>query len=212
MTPSPWWYRRRALTIGAIYLAGFFFGPLISGFVNLPVDPTFIVLGRHFGAFGDRPFLIAAVVLAAACWGLRAWGGAYLRPSTVWNPDALNDRLIIAGPFRFVRNPLYLGNVLLALAMGVYATPLGAVLIVIGNVAIGFALMSVEETLLRTRYGAAFEAYAAAVPAMLPRPLPWRGAPAGGAAPSLALGLRSELFSGAFVLGTAIVAIYFWNR
>jgi protein-S-isoprenylcysteine O-methyltransferase Ste14 len=201
----------RALTIGVVYFAGFFFGALLSGILKLPTDPTLVILGNSLGAPGYRTYLVVAVALAIVCWALRAWGGAYLRPATVWNADALDDRLIVEGPFRFVRNPLYLGNIALALAIGLYATPLGAAIIVIGNIVVAFALISVEESLLRAHYGTAFDAYAGAVPALFPRLVPWKGTPATKVTPSLALGLRSEIFSAAFILGTAAFAIHFWN-
>jgi protein-S-isoprenylcysteine O-methyltransferase Ste14 len=208
---SPWWYRYRALTIGGVYVAAFFIGPLISVIAGWPVVPLLVVLGAPHGPIAVRALLVLAVLLAATCWALRTWGSAYLRPATVWSPDALDDRLIVAGPFRFVRNPLYLGNVLLALGMSLYATPLGAILVIIGNVAVVLGLMSVEEALMRERYGAAFAAYRAAVPALWWRITPWHGGPSGEVRPSYRPALRSELFSAAFVAVTIAIAVRYWN-
>lgn len=208
---SPWWYRRRFLTIGCVYGAGFFFGNLLTGMLGgRPPEPAFIVWGKALGPDGHRVLLVAMVVAALAAWALRAWGGAYLRPEVVWNADALGDRLLVDGPFRFVRNPLYLGNVLLAAGVGLLAPPLGFALIVGGNIWIVLGLMQVETALLRARYGPAFDAYAAAVPALIPRLTPAPVAGAGRAAPSLALGLRSELYSAALALSLIAFAFARW--
>jgi protein-S-isoprenylcysteine O-methyltransferase Ste14 len=208
---SPWWYRQRFLTIGIVYFAGFFFGPIVSQLVGGSTVPSIVVLGNAFGPRAYHASLLGVIALTLVCWALRTWGGAYLRPAVVWNADALDDRLIVEGPFRFVRNPLYLGNVVLAVAMSFYATPIGAAIIIVGNIVLQLALISVEQPLLRERYGVAFDAYTTAVPALFPRPTPWNGAPSAVVAPSLRLGLRSEIFTAVFVIFTVSVAIRFWS-
>jgi protein-S-isoprenylcysteine O-methyltransferase Ste14 len=210
VTRSPWWYRYRAFVFAALYSGGFFFGALLSEMFDLDGAPVAVQVGRAVGDGGYRWFLAAACALTIGCWALRVWGSAYLRPAVVWNPDALDDRLIVAGPFRYVRNPLYLGNVLLALAMALFATPIGAALVLIGNAVILAGLIRVEQGLLRARYGAPFDDYVRAVPALLPRITPYEGETQAAVAPSYRLGLRSELFSAGFVIGTAAFAAYYW--
>ncbi len=209
---SPWWYRYRAIVFAVVYGGGFFFGGVLSGTFGLDEAPVAVQLGRLVGNGGYRWFLAAACAFTIGCWALRVWGSAYLRPAVVWNLDALDDRLIVAGPFRYVRNPLYLGNVLLALAMALFATPLGAVLVLIGNAVELGGLIRVEERLLRVRYGDAFEAYARAVPALVPRiaPIAPIAATSAGIEPAYGPGLRSELFSAAFVVATAAIATRYW--
>jgi protein-S-isoprenylcysteine O-methyltransferase Ste14 len=203
---SPWWYRRRLFTIGAAYFCGFFFGNLGTALLGLPITPAAVQWGTHLGPNGANILYGTAVLLATISWALRTWGGAYLRPDVVWKPDAVDDRLLVDGPFRYVRNPLYLGNLLTAAGVGLLAPPLGFAIVVLGNVLVALGLMHVETRLLRTRYGAAFDAYAAAVPALVPRLRPAQVEGSVSGSPSLALGLRSEIFSAAIVL--VVIAVW----
>jgi protein-S-isoprenylcysteine O-methyltransferase Ste14 len=157
---SPWWYRHRGTLIGTIYGLGFLLGAIPLG--GKPQPAVFEVWG------GDVALWLAvASVLCAWVW--RASGTAYLRRDVVFAADVQSDRLIVAGVFRYVRNPLYIGNVFLALGIGLLATPLGFAVIVAGN-ALFVALLAAEEAReLELRYGAAFRAYRAAVPAFVPR-------------------------------------------
>lgn len=183
---SPWWYRKRALVIGAIYLLGF-----------VPYSPH-VSVARALGSAG----LAAVVLLTFACWLLRVWGSSYLQCSTVWNADSLSDKLVTAGPFSYTRNPLYLGNVLMALGLGGLAPAPGWVFINIANMAFTVMLIRWEERGMRERYGQRFFEYCAQVPQLFPRFAP---ASAAHGSPSLAQGLRAEIFIGALLAGTVAV-------
>ncbi|MEP6706113.1 MAG: isoprenylcysteine carboxylmethyltransferase family protein [Pyrinomonadaceae bacterium] len=79
-------------------------------------------------------------------------------------------KLITAGPYRFVRNPIYTAmfGILLATGLAISQWPalIGAVLVF----AIGTWLRILsEEKLLREGFGPEFEAYARSVPALVPR-------------------------------------------
>ena len=129
------------------------------------------------GAFG-RPSAFSIAVglpLAFLGEGIRCWAVGYsgvtTRGDTVTAP-----KLITAGPYAHVRNPLYFGNVVtglgfaiaftgkmpalsrLALAGGALATMLGVYAIIVPH----------EEAYLRETFGDAFDAYAARVPRTIP--------------------------------------------
>jgi protein-S-isoprenylcysteine O-methyltransferase Ste14 len=166
---SPWWYRRRGSVIAAIYGLGFFLG-------NVTLDgraarPALVVWG---GALGSGNSIVAwvAIGFALVAWLWRASGTAYLRRDVVFAADVQSDRLIVAGPFRYVRNPLYLGNLFLAGAVAVLAPPLGFAFIMAGNLVFGGLLAAEESRELAARYGRAYDAFRAAVPAFVPRLTP----------------------------------------
>jgi protein-S-isoprenylcysteine O-methyltransferase Ste14 len=87
-------------------------------------------------------------------------------------------RLVVRGPYRYVRNPMYLGaGVALAGAAGYYASVAllaftAAFLLVAHLFVLGY-----EERTLRRRFGADYVDYCRRVPRWLPRPP--RGGPAG---------------------------------
>jgi protein-S-isoprenylcysteine O-methyltransferase Ste14 len=206
--PSPWWYRGRFFTIGAVYFLGFFCGNLVTAIAGWPLPAAAEQWGAHLGPNGPHVLYGLAFLFAVVAWALRTWGGAYLRPDVVWKADAVGDRLLVDGPFRYVRNPLYLGNIFLALAAGMLAPPLGFAIVLVGNVIVSLALAGVESRLLRARYGAAYDAYAAAVPALLPRLSPAHVEGSVRGTPSLALGLRSEIFSAVIALSLLVVWVH----
>lgn len=187
---SPWWYRGRAWVFAVIYFAGFFTGAAVS----IAIDGKYVAV-----ASGSLPLTAIAAFCAALCLALRVWGSSYLHAGIVWNADARSDVLLIAGPFRFVRNPLYLGNIFLAIGVGLMAPVAGFALIVIANVLFIIALARHEELILEAAYGERFRAYAAQVPALIPRLTPV--AAQGKARPSLVQGLLSEVFTSALLVG-----------
>ncbi len=169
--PSPWWYRRRGTVIGAIYGLGFLLGNL--SFDGRPPQPAFLAWGALFASgHGGTILLCLSIASALAAWLWRASGTAYLQRSVVFAADVQRDRLIVAGPFRYVRNPLYVGNMFLALSVALLAPPLGFALIMAGNAAIAALLAAEESRGMAERYGAVYEAFRAAVPAFVPRLTP----------------------------------------
>jgi protein-S-isoprenylcysteine O-methyltransferase Ste14 len=142
--PSPWWYRRRPYLIAAIYGVGFLLSNV--SFDGRRALPAAVQWGSRWGDSGVSILFWAGVALAVAGWLVRVSGTAYLRGDVVFAGDVQRDRLIIAGPFRYVRNPLYLGDDLLALGIGLYAAPLGFAIVVIANVLFGVVLAMVSPT------------------------------------------------------------------
>lgn len=185
---SPSWYQRRSAIFALIYFVGFGGGWAATG------------AHRYVPAYNGNAWLLAlAILCTVACIGIRAWGSSYLTAATVWNANAKTDRLITAGPFRYTRNPLYLGNALLAIGFGLLAPLPGAVFIVIANAFFIAALVRYEENMMTKRYGDAFRAYAAQVPSLFPRLIAIP--PNTTLQPSVAQGVLSEIFTAAIAAG-----------
>ncbi len=109
---APWIYRRRFAVFGLLYGFAFFIGYLVAGVAGLAPGPAY----RAFG----NPAAWAAVAIACAAAGftLRVWASSYLTSTIVWQGDPQSGELRVSGPYRFTRNPLYLGNILQAIALG----------------------------------------------------------------------------------------------
>lgn len=193
---SPAWYRHRSAVFALIYLLGFLGGWGVTG---RPYGAAYASIGAQLGGAGTAAMLALACVFTLACLAVRAWGASYLTAAVVWNPGAVTGSLIVAGPFRYTRNPLYLGNVFLAFGFGLLAPLPGTVFIILANLAFVAALIRHEEAQMSRQYGEAFRAYCRAVPALFPRLLPAPGNAAVSAQP--VQGMLSELFTACLAAG-----------
>ena len=110
------------------------------------------------------PFLGIALALAGICLGVWAFG-LFRQEGTELNPASeTNRKLVIRGPYRFTRNPMYLGLVLLSLGIGVWtgALFLFAVPVLVFAVA-NWVHIPFEEAKMRRQFGSAFDDYVRAV-------------------------------------------------
>jgi protein-S-isoprenylcysteine O-methyltransferase Ste14 len=210
VTPTPWEFRYRGILFGALYGAAFFLGFGIQSAIGGSFAPTYAVLAKSFGETGVH---LAAWIAAALCFAgffIRWWGSSYLTSGVVWSRDVVTGGVEVAGPFRYVRNPLYLGNVFIALGIGLAGPPAVTVLVVVFNIAYIFRLIAVEERFLAQAHGASYRAYQQAVPRLLPR---WRPAfdPPAARPPAILDGFLGELFTLGFALGMAAIAFWSWR-
>jgi protein-S-isoprenylcysteine O-methyltransferase Ste14 len=128
--------------------------------------------GRYVG-----PLLIAAgTILMVWCWGSFA-----IRGRGTPAPFDPPRRLVISGPYRYVRNPMYIAGIVILLGLAALfdAEPLLAY-------AAGFWLVThlfvvgYEERALARKFGAEYAAYRAAVGRWIPRRvIPYEGEGAG---------------------------------
>jgi protein-S-isoprenylcysteine O-methyltransferase Ste14 len=116
------------------------------------------------------------VPLALAGEGLRCWAVGYSGVTTR-SDRVVAPQLTTAGPYAFVRNPLYVGNFITALGFtiafaGDVSPPKRAALAVacLGTMlAVYAAIVPLEEAYLRETFGPDFDAYARRVPRIVPR-------------------------------------------
>jgi protein-S-isoprenylcysteine O-methyltransferase Ste14 len=99
---------------------------------------------------------------------LRTWGSAYLGVSVVQDPALQGDRVVVAGPYLHLRNPLYLGLLFLSAALALLMPPSGAVLCVVLIALFQWRLIGAEEAFLTARFGKPYLDYKAAVPSQMP--------------------------------------------
>jgi protein-S-isoprenylcysteine O-methyltransferase Ste14 len=105
------------------------------------------------------------------CWAV-GYSGVTTRSDRVTAPA-----LVTAGPYAYVRNPLYVGNFMTAAGFALAFTGGDGALKRLSLVSLGLGTMAAvyatiiphEEAYLRKTFGESFDEYTARVPAVLPR-------------------------------------------
>jgi protein-S-isoprenylcysteine O-methyltransferase Ste14 len=194
-------FRQRFWVIGAIFGAGFSCAwldpaPAVTALADrLPGGATEASVRAIFAAAA------ALTVLAAL---LRTWASAYLRAEVVHDAAVRTERVVADGPYRHVRNPLYLALILLGIAFATLASRLGALVIVGGLTLFAYRLIGREERELERAQGASYTRFRDAVPRLLPALRP--RLPASGAAPQWRQAVLGELFFWSFAAGLVAFA------
>jgi len=181
MRASAFEFRHRVLVIALIFIAGF--SCSLFDHVNAGAALARLTLARdaHLGMRHAQwslhaVFAFAALLIAAGAL-IRTWAAAYLQ-STVVHDSALHTKKLVAdGPYRHVRNPLYLGTLLLTMGIGLLASRTGWFVLVGAVVAFEYRLIFREEAELLAQQGDGYRRFYAAVPRMWPalRPRVGRG-------------------------------------
>jgi len=111
----------------------------------------------------------AGVLIVAAGEAVRLWAVHHIGAISRTRSDRLGP-LIATGPFALVRNPLYLGNILLWVGFALGAHLLWLAPIIVALLAFEYhAIVRWEETLLAERLGEPYRRYVQRVPRWLPR-------------------------------------------
>lgn len=120
------------------------------------------------GATSARLAFFAAALLLGAAAGMRTWGSAHLGANVVHDLDLHTENLVADGPYRHVRNPLYLGSFLLSIGLGFIASRLGFCILVFGGAVRILRLIGREEADLESAHGQSFRRFAQSVPRLIP--------------------------------------------
>jgi protein-S-isoprenylcysteine O-methyltransferase Ste14 len=205
MKATSWEFRNRATVFGLII--GFSF-PLY-GFDH---QNSSVALANWLGPvlhmdvdFVARLLLAFAAALLAVAALIRTWASSYLQASVVYASEVKSESLVADGPYRWVRNPLYLANVLMIIAMGALMSRLGFLVAVTAMTVFCYRLILREEAELQTSQGQPYMAYCKAVPRLWPSPWP-RVASAGRQA-RWTEGLKAESWYWGFAAALAAYAI-----
>lgn len=113
--------------------------------------------------------IVFGATLAAIGMVLRVWGAAYLGYDVVHHENMQGGAVMAAGPFRYMRNPLYLGGWFVMAAVALLLTPSGALLMVVLISTFYLRLVLGEEEFLAVKLGEPYRAYLRAVPRIAPR-------------------------------------------
>jgi len=126
------------------------------------------------------PAVMVAGALAALLGAvLRVWGTAWLGTGTVHSFEMKagavetggggTGAVVAGGPYRFVRNPLYIGFWWMAAALSLFMPPSGALVAMILITVFQLRLILGEEAFLAVKLGEPYLAYRRAVPRLFPR-------------------------------------------
>lgn len=126
---------------------------------------------------------------------VRFWGVAYAGSLTRVTGGVGAPEIIMAGPFAHVRNPLYLGNIVLYVGVGIMSNALFPWLLLAAAVYFVFQyyeIVILEEDFLRGNFGTTYEEFARNVPRFLPRVARYRNESQAQQRPDWTGALRSE--------------------
>ena len=131
--------------------------------------------GATFGHTAWPAISLIGAGVALDGWCFRVFASAGRGTPSIWDAPR---RVVAVGPYRWMRNPIYVGALLIVLGEAWLFVSLPLVLYAIA-LAFGFHLLIVgyEEPRLSARFGDDYEAYRHRVPRWIPRPFgrPWAG-------------------------------------
>jgi protein-S-isoprenylcysteine O-methyltransferase Ste14 len=158
-------------------------------------------------------FGFAIVVLGES---IRFWGVSIAGAETRTTGTVGGTFLINIGPFAFVRNPLYVGNMLIYFGIGVMSMALFPWLLAGATVWFYlqyFLIVLGEEEYLRGHFGADYDEYYRSVPRFFPRLTPYRPKNPPPKKVDIQAGFQSERRTlQAVALTTAIIVVLFFVK
>ena len=125
-------------------------------------------MGLASFTFATPLAIVAGALIAAVGAVLRVWGTAYLGSFTVNHGQMKAGAVLADGPYRYLRNPLYLGTWFMVAAMAFLMPAGGALFAVALLTAFLLRLILGEEAFLAGQLGESYRSYLRAVPRLLP--------------------------------------------
>lgn len=176
----------------------------------------FLVLMLLFRAPNIYSIIIGFLV-AASGELIRLWGVSYAGSETRTTGPVGGTYLVISGPFAHVRNPLYVGNILLYMGIGIMSMALFPYLQIAAFVFFYLQykfIINEEEGYLRKTFGRQYEEYYENVPRFLPRLTPYQNGQVTQPSYNIAAGLRSErrTLQAFSIVSLTIIIIWFVSR
>jgi protein-S-isoprenylcysteine O-methyltransferase Ste14 len=135
-------------------------------------------------------FLMAVIGECIRLWGV-SWAGSETRTTG----GVGGTFLVISGPFAHVRNPLYVGNILMYVGIGIMANALVPYLPAVAFLFFAWQYVTIvgeEEDYLKTAFGESYAEYCKNVPRFIPRISAYKNSGLEQPAFDLKAGLRSE--------------------
>jgi protein-S-isoprenylcysteine O-methyltransferase Ste14 len=168
-------FRFRVVIFVLLYLLGFLppWGANFRGGNDGTLWLAASTLAARSGWVGLAAATLTVTLIALACLAtgavLRVWGTSYLGSGIMRGATMQGEQLVAAGPYRYLRNPLYLGSWLLALATSILMPPSGAAFFLASFSVFVLFLIFGEERFLSAQLGDIYRQYCRRVPRLWPR-------------------------------------------
>ena len=111
--------------------------------------------------------------------------------------------IVAAGPYRYLRNPLYLGTLIHTFALALLMLPSGAIFTIIAIAFFLLRLIGGEESFLTAKLGEPYVAYCAKIPRLIPALTPQT--PASPTHPTWPTAFLSEIYMWGVVFTFAVL-------
>jgi protein-S-isoprenylcysteine O-methyltransferase Ste14 len=139
-----------------------------------------LITGWRLPPAGDRPSWIAIVAVIVMSAGVLVLLDAFIRFARADGtpaPTAPTAHLVVVGPYRHVRNPMYLAVLAIILGQALLFGSVGALLHAgIVLLAVVLFVLGYEQPTLELEYGDEYREYRRNVRGWIPRVRPWNGA------------------------------------
>lgn len=157
--------------------------------------------------------LIVGFLIALSGESLRLWGVSWAGSETRTTGGVGGTFLVISGPFAHVRNPLYVGNILMYLGLGIMSMALFPYLQIIALIFFIFQyylIVNEEEEFLKTKFKDEYLRYLQNVPRFGWRFLPYKDSSIPQPDFILLKGLKSEIRTLQAFSITILLLIFKW--
>ncbi|HSE41469.1 MAG TPA: isoprenylcysteine carboxylmethyltransferase family protein [Acidobacteriota bacterium] len=122
--------------------------------IGIPLVFIALILSRF-----DQHYVIASIIFIIIGESIRIWAAGHLRKEEV---------LTTGGPYRFVRNPLYIGSFLIAIGFALISGSIWVWIIIVAYFLLVYVpVVLYEESVLRNKFPD-FAEYASKVPRFIP--------------------------------------------
>jgi protein-S-isoprenylcysteine O-methyltransferase Ste14 len=165
-------FRFRVILFVLLYMVGFFppWDWRSGSHNSLWLAASTLVARSGWLGLASATLTVTVAALGCLVLGaiLRVWGTAYLGSGVMRDTRLRGEAFVAAGPYRYVRNPLYLGAWLLSLGVSILMPPGGAAFFLPAFTLFSLVLISAEERFLSATQGEAYQQYCRRVPRLFP--------------------------------------------
>lgn len=156
------------------------------------------------------PFFTAGVILAVVTQIFRVYVASYLwGRQAVSQPEA--EFLTTVGPYAYVRNPMYLGNLLIGISLSLAINEWYAyILFILSYIFVYSLIIPYEEKYLETRFGEKYAEYKASTKRLMPKLAKYmQGA---NVTPNYKAGILGEMHVPVFLAGFFVIIYLLFVR